>query len=112
MCRPDHKSSKRKGPHEKIPVIDLAMLDDGGAGKRQVLAEIARACEDWGCFHMINHGAPAPVMDAAIDAAKRFFALPAAGREEFRLSKVGGKRYGRLYDRPGVAKDWNDRLFQ
>lgn len=108
---PDHRSSTRKArPIWQIPEIDLAMLDDEGAGKRQLQAETARACDDPVCFHMINHGVPAPVMDAAMDAAKRFFALPAAEKEEFRMTKVAGKGYGRLFDRPGVAKDWNDRL--
>ncbi|KAG0625241.1 hypothetical protein M758_2G039500 [Ceratodon purpureus] len=112
FIKPPHERVSRldsEGPHEQIPVIDLAMLDDKGAGKRQVLAEIVRACEEWGCFHLINHGVPAQVMDAAMDATKRFFALPAVEREKYRMTKIGGKGYGQAY--VGKAKDWNDRLF-
>ncbi|KAG0629045.1 hypothetical protein M758_1G072500 [Ceratodon purpureus] len=114
FIRPPHERVSRldsdsQGPHEQIPVIDLSMMDDEGAGKRQVLAEIVRACEDWGCFHLINHGVPALVMDAAMKATKGFFALPAAEREKYRMTKIGGKGYGQAYG--GQTKDWNDRLF-
>ena len=112
FIKPPHERVSRlnlEGPQEQVPVIDLAMMDDEGAGTRQVLAEIARACEDWGCFQVINHGVPDSVMDAAMDAAKGFFALPAAEREEYRMTKIGGKGYGQAY--VGQTKDWNDRLF-
>ncbi|KAG0584263.1 hypothetical protein KC19_3G197700 [Ceratodon purpureus] len=104
------RSLNSEGPQEQIPVIDLAMMEDGGPGKRQVLAEIVRACEDWGCFHMINHGVPAAVMDAALDAIKGFFALPAAEREEYRQTKNAGKGCGRSYTGQGVVRDWNNLL--
>ncbi|KAG0625240.1 hypothetical protein M758_2G039400 [Ceratodon purpureus] len=111
FIKPPHERVSRldsEGPHEQIPVIDFSMLDDKGAGKRQVLAEIARACEEWGCFHLIN-GVPAQVMDAAMKASKEFFALPAAEREKYRMTKIGGKGYGQAGS--GPTKDWNDRLF-
>ncbi len=57
-----------------IPLIDLK------AGDATVAAAIAAACEDHGFFGVVNHGVPQPSLDGAYDAARRFFAQPAAAK--------------------------------
>lgn len=36
----------------QIPVIDMALLQQGGEGKMQVQADITHACEEWGFFRV------------------------------------------------------------
>lgn len=86
------------------------MLEDE-PGREQVLADTIRASEEWGFFQVINHGVPDTLMDAAMEMSKRFFALTSAEKEEFKMRQVAGVGYGRfVVERPGVAKDWVDRL--
>lgn len=37
------------------PVIDMALLNRDEEGKKQVQADITRACEEWGFFRVIDH---------------------------------------------------------
>lgn len=49
-------------------------------------------------------------MDGAMEMTKRFFALPSAEKEEFKIRELGGVGYGRFFEYPGGSKDWVDRL--
>jgi hypothetical protein len=40
--------------NQQIPVIDMALLSRDEQGKKQVLADITRACEQWGFFRVID----------------------------------------------------------
>ncbi|CAB3759623.1 isopenicillin N synthase family dioxygenase [Paraburkholderia solisilvae] len=60
-----------------IPIIDIGALRRGdAAGSRRIAAQLERACSDTGFFCVVGHGVPQPVIDAAFQHAKSFFALP------------------------------------
>ncbi|CAH2063413.1 unnamed protein product [Thlaspi arvense] len=59
-----------------LPVIDLSLLHDPLLRPR-VIHEIETACKGFGFFQITNHGIPSSVVNDALDAATRFFDLPA-----------------------------------
>jgi isopenicillin N synthase-like dioxygenase len=61
----------------ELPVFDMAALDRG-----QGLAALHGACAGIGFFHVANHGVPEALVDAALQQAQLFFALPMAQRLE------------------------------
>jgi len=78
-----------------IPVIDLApSFSDALDSRKSVADRIRSACRDTGFFYVANHGVPQKVIDAAVDASKRFFDRPLG--EKMPLLGAGG--YG--YDPP------------
>ena len=75
----------------------------------QFLINALANCFVFEYLQVVNHGVPDALMDAAMDMAKRFFALPSTEKEEFKIRKVGGLGYGRYFEKPGATKDWVDR---
>lgn len=65
------------GSFDHIPVIDLGPLRNGGAdGLRLVAGEMRAASRTAGFFYIRDHGIPETTREAALAAAKVFFALP------------------------------------
>ncbi|KAK1431068.1 hypothetical protein QVD17_14284 [Tagetes erecta] len=54
---------------EGVPVIDMQKV--AGLGE-----DIVKACEEWGCFRIINHGVPAELMAEMKVVAASLFDLP------------------------------------
>lgn len=98
----------------QIPVIDMALLNRDFEGRKQVQADITRACEQYGFFQVINHGVPETLMDAAMAMAKKFFALSAEEKEVYKHQAASGAvGYGRIFEeyrKPDEVKEWLDRL--
>jgi isopenicillin N synthase-like dioxygenase len=62
---------------DSIPVIDLTTsFSDDPAARRDVAWQVHKACRETGFFYIANHGVPAEVMEAHLDLARTFFALP------------------------------------
>jgi isopenicillin N synthase-like dioxygenase len=71
-----------------VPVLDLRRLEsDAGA----LVAEAGDAYREFGFCGFRNHGIPDRVIDAAYDAFRQFFALPAETKARYR-SAPGGQR--------------------
>jgi len=71
-----------------LPVIDVSGLNSGELSqRRRNAAELGRACREVGFFYIINHAIPEPLRDAVFDAARAFFALPAAVKEEISIKR-------------------------
>src|SRR5687768_3572759 len=83
----------------EIPVIDLAPAATDSNGLAGVAAAIRRAATEVGFFYVSHHGIPPAAIDAAFDAAHRFFALPL----ERKLAVAVDSRH-RGYIRMGGAK--------
>ncbi|XP_047342752.1 feruloyl CoA ortho-hydroxylase F6H1-3-like [Impatiens glandulifera] len=72
-----------------IPIIDLKNWewltndDDILDNDHPIGKSICDAAEKWGFFQIINHGVPLEVLDNVIEAAHRFFALPASERRKY-----------------------------
>jgi len=54
---------------QSIPVIDISRLRHA-----DTLAELDRACREWGFFQIINHGIPAAAIAAIFEQTHAFFA--------------------------------------
>jgi isopenicillin N synthase-like dioxygenase len=60
-----------------LPIIDVSGLKSEDHAKRQAVAvEIGRACDEIGFFYATGHGIADETIHNAVDAARRFFALP------------------------------------
>lgn len=60
-----------------VPVIDIApFLEGSPAGKAEVAARVARACEDIGFFTIAGHGVPADLVARMAAVCREFFDLP------------------------------------
>ncbi|MEM9564094.1 MAG: 2-oxoglutarate and iron-dependent oxygenase domain-containing protein [Actinomycetota bacterium] len=68
---------------DEVPIIDIGPFLSGSEdGKAQVGAAVDRACRDIGFFQIVGHGVPTGEVDAVYSAARSFFALPDADKEE------------------------------
>ncbi|KAF8900041.1 hypothetical protein CPB85DRAFT_1326496 [Mucidula mucida] len=61
---------------EEIPVIDLSDADSTDYAARRALADRIRDA----CINVKNHGIPEDLVSAAVEAGKKFFALPKADK--------------------------------
>ncbi|XP_059625381.1 probable 2-oxoglutarate-dependent dioxygenase SLC1 [Cornus florida] len=103
----DHNAAN---PNLKLPVIDFAQLQ--GSNRSQVLDSIAKACQDYGFFQLINHGMATDVISSMIDVGKKFFELPFDEREKYMSSDMRSPvRYGTSFNqnKDGVFC-WRDFL--
>ena len=74
---------------ETLPVIDMAPLLAGGAGRGRVAGEIAQACEAHGFFYLVGHGVTLEVLGALEAAGRAFFARPEAEKMAIAMSRGG-----------------------
>lgn len=73
---------------EQIPVIDLRDIRSADLAARQALADKVRdASINVGFFYIKNHGVSEETIALALDAAKRFFALPQSSKEAISMAK-------------------------
>jgi isopenicillin N synthase-like dioxygenase len=81
-----------------VPVIDVADLQSEDiARRRAVAAAIGHASATTGFFYIVNHGVAPAVIDAAVDASRRFFAQPLAERMRIAVAK-SNRGYTPLFD--------------
>jgi len=76
---------------DHIPAIDMAAFLDG-TDRQGVADKIGWACRNVGFLYLTNHGIPARLVDAAMDEARRFFALPDARKLAIHISKSPAHR--------------------
>lgn len=65
-----------------LPEISLAKLT-ADATRREERQRLQMACEEYGFFYLIEHGIPREQIAQAIEAARRFFALPQSIKERY-----------------------------
>ncbi len=66
-----------------IPVIDFGPMINGSEAERQAVGDAVRdACTTSGFFYAINHGVETDTIDATYQAARQFFDLPHARKQE------------------------------
>jgi isopenicillin N synthase-like dioxygenase len=71
-----------------IPIIDLSGLrSDSAAERRAVAAVLGKACREVGFSYVANHGVPDAAQRDVFAAARRFFALPGASKQEFSIKR-------------------------
>ncbi|KAF7147831.1 hypothetical protein RHSIM_Rhsim03G0086500 [Rhododendron simsii] len=94
----------------QLPVIDFLELQ--GFNRAQVVKYLANACENYGCFQLVNHGISGEVIRSMMDVSKRFFELPFEEREKYMSSDTYSPvRYGTsLNQSKDVVFCWRDFL--
>lgn len=71
----------------KLPVIDLAKLRSPEC-RLEVLETLAKACENYGFFQVVNHGIDSELVSRMTSVGKRFFELPYEERVKYMTSDV------------------------
>jgi isopenicillin N synthase-like dioxygenase len=73
-----------------VPVIDIAPFLAGTAeGKRQVAAQVGRACEEIGFLTIIGHGVSTELVQRTYDVSRRFFDLPLEEKLKVPVNSTG-----------------------
>lgn len=86
-------------PPDAVPIVDLSLPAP------QVETAVARACADWGFFHLVGHGLDAALIQGALDEARGLFAAPLAAKRA--LSRSRDNPWG-YYDRE-LTKNRRDK---
>ncbi|CAK9159635.1 unnamed protein product [Ilex paraguariensis] len=93
-----------------LPIIDFSQLQ--GPNRYQVLNSLAKACEEYGFFQLVNHGIANDAIVKMIDVGRRFFELPFDERAKFMTADMYSPvRYGTSFNqnKDGVFC-WRDFL--
>ncbi|KAL6130333.1 hypothetical protein ACLB2K_068713 [Fragaria x ananassa] len=95
----------------KLPVIDFTQLQDSSS-RSQALNSLAKACEEFGIFQLINHGIKDEVISTMTDVSKRFFDLPFEERSKYMSNDIASPaRYGTSFNQNNDAVFcWRDFL--
>ncbi|KAK4266287.1 hypothetical protein QN277_027234 [Acacia crassicarpa] len=68
----------------QIPVIDFSLLlSDDPQLHAKAVQHLAKACEEWGFFMVINHGIPVSLIDDVISLSQKFHNLSDEDKAEF-----------------------------
>eukprot|EP00249_Psilotum_nudum_P024344 c29163_g1_i1 orf=286-1125(+) len=100
--------------HQGIPVLDLAGIEIGSGA--MVMEDVARACEEWGFFQVINHGISASLIENVWKVVNGFLALPMEEKLKRPMKQDSSSPnhptgYGRLFDfSENTILDWVDAL--
>ncbi|KAI3445769.1 hypothetical protein Pfo_002434 [Paulownia fortunei] len=69
---------------DSLPIIDFSLLTSPNPDQRaKVLQDLAKACEEWGFFVLVNHGVPETLLKAIIDASLEYFELPEEDKRRY-----------------------------
>ncbi|KAI1322832.1 oxidoreductase [Xylariaceae sp. FL0255] len=71
----------------KIPIIDLGLYESPDETSRlEQVANIRRACREYGFFHLRNHGVPLEMQDEIVAMTKQLFNLPQQIKDDMSLA--------------------------
>lgn len=102
----DDSESREDVPELDIPVFDLAVLqhqqasssgddesrDDAVMQRGELVNAVAKACQTWGFFQILNHGVDQSLIDRCEEQAHRMFELPLEVKE--RCHRPPGATFG------------------
>ncbi|GLJ20144.1 hypothetical protein SUGI_0365690 [Cryptomeria japonica] len=86
---------------EQVPIIDLSLLNHGlhDHDTESTFAQLRKACEEWGCFLVINHGIKEEIIHQMDSVARQIFAL---AKETKQKHGSGGWNVSYMADLAGV----------
>ncbi|CAM6103863.1 unnamed protein product [Calypogeia fissa] len=82
------KTSRLVISEQQMPTIDMAMLEleDLSSTSRKEMSEyMAKACETWGFFQLINHGLDASLLEKVKEVSIGFFKKPEEEKLEYKI---------------------------
>ena len=82
------------GEKSRIPSVDISpfLKDPSSEEAKAVVSEVRAACKSTGFFLITGHGHSPELQRSALDAAKRFFAIPFPDKEKLDVKKTVGFR--------------------
>eukprot|EP00253_Pinus_taeda_P012314 PITA_12314 len=93
-----------------VPIIDMTKLSEGHQREREI-KKLAKACEDWGFFQVVNHGIPNSLLDGVKRVGKEFFQLPLEEKQKYAVKAGSLEGYGQRFVVSEDQKlDWGDLL--
>ncbi|MGJ7501063.1 isopenicillin N synthase family dioxygenase [Variovorax sp. ZT5P49] len=97
-----------------LPLIDVAPLVAGTAGRDAVAAQIGAACRAHGFFYVTGHGVDASLVKRLEDLSHRFFELPEETKMQWRMA-LGGRAWRGFFPLGGELTsgraDWKEGLY-
>lgn len=95
-----------------LPVLDFRRFESAGADRASFIDDLRHAVRDVGFFYLEGHGIPQSVIDAVLEASRRFFALPEAAKLEVEMVNSPHFRgYNRVgQELTGGKKDWREQI--
>lgn len=105
-------SSAALQPMDTLPILDLSLLNQGAPAQEQFRAALLAATHEIGFFYLTGHGIPDEGVAQAFDAARRFFALPLADKQQVEMLR---SPHFRGYTRTGGERtqgqiDWREQI--
>ncbi|CAH8356201.1 unnamed protein product [Eruca vesicaria subsp. sativa] len=92
-----------------VPVIDFSKIN--GEEREKTLSEIARACEEWGFFQLVNHGIPLDLLEKVKKLSSECYKTE---REEAFKNSTPVKLLNELLQKNSTEKienvDWEDNF--
>ncbi|CAM6119250.1 unnamed protein product [Calypogeia fissa] len=82
------KTSRLVISEQQMPTIDMAMLeleDLSSTGRKEMSEYMAKACETWGFFQLINHGLDASLLEKVREVSIGFFKKPEEEKLEYKI---------------------------
>jgi len=100
--------------YTSLPLIDVAPLVAGTAGRDAVAAQIGAACRAHGFFYVTGHGVDAALVQRLEDLSHRFFELPEETKLQWRMA-LGGRAWRGFFPLGGELTsgrpDWKEGLY-
>ncbi|KAK8931344.1 Flavonol synthase/flavanone 3-hydroxylase [Platanthera zijinensis] len=74
---------------EEIPTVDISLLRNGDLHQRSsIISEIGRACREWGCFTVVNHGISEKLQREMVEAFGGFFNLTEEEKAVYKMKNI------------------------
>ena len=91
---------------DEVPLISLRLIDDFER-RKEIVQQIATACQEWGFFQVVDHGISHELIDDMFAAASEFFQLPKATKLQIQRTESNSKGY---YDKELTKQkvDWKE----
>src|SRR5262245_51361170 len=75
-----------------VPIVDLAPLVAGAAGRRDVAEKIGQACRECGFFYIVGHGVEESLCKRLEQLSRQFFAQDEETKLRLRMA-LGGRAW-------------------
>jgi len=71
------------GLEDEFPVIDLSQFAQTthDAHYNEVISKVKQACQEWGCFRLVNHGIPETLLQDVETAVQQLCAMPMEAKQ-------------------------------
>ncbi|MQM18543.1 hypothetical protein Taro_051535 [Colocasia esculenta] len=113
--RPELAAAAAADVSNQLPVIDMGVLlgDQDTPSARDEAAKLRSACEEWGFFHLVNHGVTEEVIEQMKAAMEGFFSQPLENKLASSAQAPDSlEGYGQAFVVSKEQKlDWGDMLF-